>query len=194
MLIFENYVKKLKDDFNFKIEIIDFYVEFMEQYGYSYLMLFFEGYGYNIEIIHRYQDTYKLEYSGGKGSLAIFDTEIDINVFKVLKDEIKHINIQDVIKGSYDFNELRSILQHTDEKLDLSFILASYESSNDNTKILNDLSFQNLLLSKQSENSEQFFQLFDEYDDAILDPSIKEKYSDLYQSYIKKKKSQKFNL
>ena len=44
--------------------------------------------------------------------------------------------------------------------LDLSYILASYESSNENTKILNDPSFQDILLSKQVENSKQFFQLF----------------------------------
>jgi len=200
VLLYENYVNKLKEEFNSKIEIIDYYISFIEKYNLEFLMLFIENNDITLEIIHKYSTNYRLECSGCRkkinsfmGTMTIFDTTMDNSVFNLLKNHMKDFNIQDVIDSMYSFSELFSVLKSTDEKIDLKYILMNWETDDDNIKIFNDSEFQDILLSKQSENFYYFFEILEE-DDAKLDEKVREKYIDLYNKYLKQKKSKTFNL
>ena len=195
MLIYENYVNKLKEEFNSKIEIIDYYISFIEKYNLEFLMLFIENNDITLEIIHKYSTDYRLECSGcgKKTSMTIFDTTMDNSVFNLLKEHMKELNIQDVVDAMYSFSKLFSLLKSTDEKIYLRHILMNWDADVDNIKIFNDPVFQDTLLRKQAENYYYFFEILEE-EGTKLDDKVREKHIDLYNKYLKQKKSKSFNL
>jgi len=194
---YENYINKLKDNFNRKIKIIEKFINFINKYGLSYLMIFHTEKNITIEILHKYtDDIYKLEYTDEtpNSGLVSFDTNLSDDVFNILEKIINTLNIQDVINITYDYNEIFSILKHTNEKLNLKEVFHNTEFVDLNIKILNDINFQDIILKKQSANYIYFFELFDLYNNIKLDQSIKNKYNNLYTKYLKIKKSKKYNI
>jgi len=207
MKLYENFVSEMRDSINFKLNVIEEYVNYMDKYDLEYLLVFLENDTYNILTMnhHDADDTYHVEiechengkYIQEKSGYVTFDYNIDVEMFKILDDGKKNIlDIERTIDDAYDSKYFYNILKSSD----LTNVKISdniFVNFDEETKFMNTEEFQELLFSKYPKLAKAFMSFIDSksnYAKIELLPVMMDRYPELYEEYKKSKKAKDFNL
>jgi len=206
--LFENFVSDLKTDFDYKIKIIEKYINYMEKYEIDFLHIFYNDDNLGIgNITKNKEGIYYLEYEiyqkNYKNTEDIFDTKIDSSIFDILeKRENLYLNIQTIIENIIDTNALLKILSNSEpEELTIDEKYFDRFDEEDSIKVINGFNFQDTIFSFSNNFAISFLKHIDtkfnqssEIYKIILDKNIEKKYSSIIEKYIKSKKVKDFNL
>jgi len=207
--LFENFVSDLKSKFEYKIKIIEKYVNYMEKYELDFLHIFYNDDSLGIgNITKNKEGIYYLEYEiykeNYKNTEDVFDPKINSSIFDVLeKKENLYLNNQNTIMNIINPYDLMAIIRNSEpEELTIDekyFELFDDESS---ISIINGFNFQDTIFSFSVNFAISFLKHIDtkfnknstnQYK-IILDKNIEKKYSSILEEYKKSKTAKDFNL
>ena len=212
---FNNYIKNKKKQFNKKIKLVTPIIDFMTKYKLDYLIIGNDDDNYHYEDISNKVDSFILSYEIYNGNKIItakkelFDLDITFleNLSKLLH-ESGRLDSDIIFEVYRNYDTILNAFIVTKEKINISlfsFLEWMDVDDLDNDFPINSYGFQKTMFSHHPEVFDKFMVAIKqnkknieegkyEFDDLILHPKIEKEYKDLLDKYLKKEKSNKFNI